>query len=143
MQQQQSRAKPGQMVINRPSLVQDVKLRTAENAWKPASKVETVTNDSEEVETQVDCDTISIRIGVFNDLVFIQKLYKKVRGILNRITPQTFEELLGEYFALNINDETRLKGVIDIFFDKTVEEPNYCSMYGKFCHAVCQVDLKN
>lgn len=59
-----------------------------------------------------------------------------MRGILNRITPQTFQDLVDEFLALEISEETVLRGVIDIFFDKAVEEPSYCALYGQLCHKV-------
>ena len=47
-----------------------------------------------------------------------QELYKKVRGILNKLTPQKFKTLIQQVLELNIDTEHRLKGCIDIIFEK-------------------------
>jgi len=50
-------------------------------------------------------------------LIF-QDLYKKMRGILNKITPSTFEKLLVQITELPIDNENRLSGCIAIIFEK-------------------------
>ena len=50
--------------------------------------------------------------------MFWQELYRKLRGILNKLTPQKFETLNQQVLDLKIDTEERLKGVIDIIFEK-------------------------
>lgn len=95
------------------SLREDVKLHEAENAWRPA-RFETGENATDE-----DRKT--------------EKLYKKVRGILNKLTPQKFDTLLGQIKALKIDNPGRLRGVIDLVFDKAVDEPNFSVAYARMC----------
>lgn len=47
-----------------------------------------------------------------------QDLYKKVRGILNKLTPEKFDKLVNQVQALPIETPEKLKGVIDLVFDK-------------------------
>ena len=50
--------------------------------------------------------------------VCLQELYKKTRSILNKLTPQKFQILLSQMQALKIDTEDKLKGVIDLVFEK-------------------------
>lgn len=43
-----------------------------------------------------------------------------MRGILNKITPSTFEKLLTQITELPIDNETTLSGCIAIIFEKVV-----------------------
>jgi len=64
-----------------------------------------------------------------NDFVF-----RRVRGILNKITPEKFEKLSAD--ILNIighGSPTIFKGVILLIFEKALDEPKYSSMYAQLC----------
>merc|ERR1719193_2547100 len=89
----------------------DVKLNQADNAWKPANK-----------EKPKDADTAKT-----------EKLYKSVRGILNKLTPQKFSVLVKQVLELDIDSEDRLKGCIDIIFEKAIDEPGFSVAYANMC----------
>ncbi|XP_036332524.1 eukaryotic translation initiation factor 4 gamma 2, partial [Rhagoletis pomonella] len=63
-----------------------------------------------------------------NDAVF-----RKVRGILNKLTPEKFQELSDELLKLDLNSILSLNGVILLIFDKALDEPKYSSMYAQLC----------
>ncbi|XP_050327461.1 eukaryotic translation initiation factor 4 gamma 2, partial [Bactrocera neohumeralis] len=63
-----------------------------------------------------------------NDAVF-----RKVRGILNKLTPEKFQELSDELLKLDLNSILILNGVILLIFDKALDEPKYSSMYAQLC----------
>ena len=48
----------------------------------------------------------------------LQELYRKVRGILNKLTPQKFQTLTQQILDLEIETPERLEGVIDLIFEK-------------------------
>jgi len=48
----------------------------------------------------------------------LQELYKKVRGVLNKLTPQKFATLVSQVQALPIDTSERLQGVINLVFEK-------------------------
>jgi translation initiation factor 4G len=48
----------------------------------------------------------------------LQDLYKKVRGVLNKLTPQKFSTLVSQVQALPIDNNERLQGVINLVFEK-------------------------
>lgn len=68
------------------------------------------------------------------DYIF-QELYRKVKSILNKITPQTFDDLSEDLMALEpeMNTSARTSGVIDIVFQKVCDEPGFCETYGRLC----------
>lgn len=63
-----------------------------------------------------------------NDLLF-----RKVRGILNKLTPEKFQKLSDDLLAIQLDTNTILKGVILLIFEKALDEPKYSSMYAQLC----------
>ncbi|XP_030845042.1 eukaryotic translation initiation factor 4 gamma 2-like isoform X1 [Strongylocentrotus purpuratus] len=62
------------------------------------------------------------------DLVF-----RRVRGILNKLTPEKFDKLCLELLNVGIHSKVILKGIILLVFEKALEEPKYSSMYSQLC----------
>ena len=59
----------------------------------------------------------------FHSICFsLKELYRKVRGILNKLTPQKFETLIQKVYELKIDTEEKLKGCIDIIFEKVTAD---------------------
>uniref|UniRef100_T1J0U7 W2 domain-containing protein n=1 Tax=Strigamia maritima TaxID=126957 RepID=T1J0U7_STRMM len=90
----------------------DVRLNKSENAWRPTHKF------------GKDTDTETLKT---------EDLYKRVRGILNKLTPQKFNTLVNQVNDLSIDTEERLKGVIDLVFEKALDEPNFSVAYANLC----------
>lgn len=109
------------------SLSDDVQLNKAEKAWKPSMKKvvrsrggeETEENDSEQGKTW--------------------ELFKRVRSILNKLTPQKFQQLMKQVTELTIDTEERLKGVIDLTFEKAISEPDFSVAYANMCRCLMGV----
>uniref|UniRef100_W5KAJ0 Eukaryotic translation initiation factor 4 gamma 3 n=1 Tax=Astyanax mexicanus TaxID=7994 RepID=W5KAJ0_ASTMX len=115
-----ARRPPPRKIIMNVSVNDDVQLKKAENAWKPGMKREAATEDQETQKTQ--------------------DVLKKVRSILNKLTPQMFTSLMKQVTDLTINTEERLKGVIDLVFEKAIDEPSFSVAYANMCH--CLATLK-
>uniref|UniRef100_A0A671N8H3 Eukaryotic translation initiation factor 4 gamma 3-like n=1 Tax=Sinocyclocheilus anshuiensis TaxID=1608454 RepID=A0A671N8H3_9TELE len=113
------RLPPRKIIVN-VSVTDDVQLKKADNAWKPGMKKENVTDDPEALKTQ--------------------ELFRKVRSILNKLTPQMFHQLMKQVTDLTINTEERLKGVIDLVFEKAIDEPSFSVAYANMCR--CLATLK-
>ncbi|XP_053624819.1 eukaryotic translation initiation factor 4 gamma 3-like isoform X2 [Plodia interpunctella] len=92
---------------------EEVKLNEVDSAWKPS-------RFRKENLPEEDCKT--------------QELYKKFRGILNKLTPQKFDTLLDKVKTLDINNQKRLEGVIDLVFEKAIDEPNFSEAYAAMCN---------
>ncbi|XP_030077924.1 eukaryotic translation initiation factor 4 gamma 3 isoform X3 [Microcaecilia unicolor] len=119
------RTQPGQRreprkIIMNISVGDDVHLKKAENAWKPSLKRDSLSEDPENVKTQ--------------------ELFRKVRSILNKLTPQMFNQLMKQVTDLTVDTEERLKGVIDLVFEKAIDEPSFSVAYGNMCR--CLATLK-
>ncbi|NXW40120.1 IF4G1 factor, partial [Nyctiprogne leucopyga] len=117
---QQSQRKEPRKIIATVSLNEDVKLNKAEKAWKPSSKRASEEEDPENIKTQ--------------------DLFRRVRSILNKLTPQMFQQLMKQVMELSIDTEERLKGVIDLVFEKAISEPNFSVAYANMCR--CLMGLK-
>ncbi|XP_021565528.1 eukaryotic translation initiation factor 4 gamma 3 isoform X4 [Carlito syrichta] len=118
------RSQPGQRREPRKiitvSVKEDVHLKRAENAWKPSQKRDSQAEDPEHIKTQ--------------------ELFRKVRSILNKLTPQMFNQLMKQVSGLTVDTEERLKGVIDLVFEKAIDEPSFSVAYANMCR--CLVTLK-
>lgn len=72
----------------------------------------------------------------------MQDLYKKFRGILNKLTPQKFDTLLDKVKHLEINNQKRLEGVIDLVFEKAIDEPNFSEAYAAMCNKLSTIKVR-
>ncbi|XP_044205757.1 eukaryotic translation initiation factor 4 gamma 3 isoform X2 [Thunnus albacares] len=115
-----TRRPPPRKIIMNVSVNDDVQLKKSENAWKPGMKRESPPEDPEAQKTQ--------------------ELFRKVRSILNKLTPQKFNQLMKQVTDLTIDTEERLKGVIDLVFEKAIDEPSFSVAYGNMCR--CLATLK-
>ncbi|XP_054866823.1 eukaryotic translation initiation factor 4 gamma 3 isoform X13 [Amphiprion ocellaris] len=115
-----ARRPPPRKIIMNVSVNDDVQLKKSENAWKPGLKREGPAEDPETLKTQ--------------------ELFRKVRSILNKLTPQKFNQLMKQVTDLTIDTEERLKGVIDLVFEKAIDEPSFSVAYGNMCR--CLATLK-
>uniref|UniRef100_A0A8C4H279 Eukaryotic translation initiation factor 4 gamma, 3a n=1 Tax=Dicentrarchus labrax TaxID=13489 RepID=A0A8C4H279_DICLA len=111
-----ARRPPPRKIIMNVSVNDDVQLKKSENAWKPGLKREIPADDPEIQKTQ--------------------ELFRKVRSILNKLTPQKFNQLMKQVTDLTIDTEERLKGVIDLVFEKAIDEPSFSVAYGNMCRCL-------
>uniref|UniRef100_A0A7N6BW25 Eukaryotic translation initiation factor 4 gamma, 1a n=1 Tax=Anabas testudineus TaxID=64144 RepID=A0A7N6BW25_ANATE len=109
---QQGRKEP-RKIISSMSLNDDVQLNKAEKAWKPSAKKPSRSRSGEEVDEEDPEQNKT------------QELFKRLRSILNKLTPQRFQELMKQVTELTIDTEERLKGAIDLIFEKAILEPNF------------------
>lgn len=98
------------------SIKTDVKLKEAENAWKPSH----LQKSEKKVDGEAD------------------ELYKQVRSILNKLTAQNFPILSEQFQSLKIDTKEKLNGVINTVFNKAVNEPNFSEGYAKLCQYLSQ-----
>jgi len=112
----------GQKVINiNLSNREPAKLKTVANAWKPAAKAPQ-TPDENEGDTQ--------------------EVLRKMKGILNKLTPEKFEKLVGSVKAMPINTTERLSLVIDLIFEKAVDEQSFSTTYAQMCQVLSLMSVK-
>ena len=80
----------------------------------------------------------------------VQLCEKAVRGLLNRISPDNFELLIARGDPatgkkpewLEIYNPKFVSSIVDILFDKAVEEPTFCSLYSDICKLQIDNELK-
>uniref|UniRef100_A0A3B5M7G2 Eukaryotic translation initiation factor 4 gamma, 1a n=1 Tax=Xiphophorus couchianus TaxID=32473 RepID=A0A3B5M7G2_9TELE len=122
---QSLRKEPKKIIIfNSRSLTDNVQLNKAANAWKP-STIKPEDNNPEEADAEQGKT---------------HEVFKRLRSILNKLTPQKFQELMKQVMELKIDTEERLKGTIDLIFEKAISEPNFSVAYANMCR--CLIGLK-
>ncbi|XP_034670521.1 eukaryotic translation initiation factor 4 gamma 3 isoform X1 [Drosophila subobscura] len=98
------------------SLNQDVKLNQNENAWRP--RAVNKSDSSADVKATQEKD----------------ELVRRVRGILNKLTPERFDTLVEEIIKLKIDTPDKMDEVIVLVFEKAIDEPNFSVSYARLCH---------
>lgn len=105
------------------SLNDEVQLNKAENAWKPSLRKAARGRPGEEGEAEDD-DLQQIKT---------RRLFKRLRTILNRLTPDNFQQLMKQVHELTIDSEQRLRGAINLIFEKAISEPNLSEAHANMC----------
>ena len=66
----------------------------------------------------------------------------EIRGLLNRITPTSYDELSETFVNYKIHEDQILLGkIIDLIFDKAVEEPHFCPLYSDLCRKQAEIEF--
>ena len=98
----------------------DNRLEISENAWRPKNKENSKSLSKEEKESK--------------------DVLKRMRGILNKLTPDNFGKLLENVKQLPLgNNNNLLTGVIDLIFEKAVDEQAFSTTYAKLCEELSHV----
>ena len=88
-------------------------LEKSENRWVPASVLHGPSKTATD-ETEAVC--------------------KQVRGLLNKLTLEKFDSISKKMLDLPLKNMEVLLAVIDLIFDKAVEETRFADMYAQLCH---------
>ena len=127
---QQGQRKEPRKIITSMSLCDDVQLNKAEKAWKPSAKKLASGRGLTGAEESEDEDPEQVKT---------QELFKRVRSVLNKLTPQMFQQLMKQVTDLTIDTEERLKGGIDLVFEKAIDGPSFSVAYGNMCRCLATV----
>ena len=92
---------------------EDVKLKEAENAWKPKH--------------------LTPKFGVDEEEKVTADLLRNFRSVLNKLTPENFQVLIGQLKNLTIDTPDRLDGCIKLVFEKAIAEPKFSTGYAVMC----------
>ncbi|XP_047501452.1 eukaryotic translation initiation factor 4 gamma 3-like [Penaeus chinensis] len=101
------------------SLPREAKLKTSQNAWRPSAR----------------------KAGVEDEAAKTAEVVKKVRAILNKLTPEKFEKLSGQ-ITEHIDNSERMKAVIDIIFEKAIDEQTYAATYAQLCDVLSRMSIQ-
>ncbi|ROT79508.1 eukaryotic translation initiation factor 4 gamma [Penaeus vannamei] len=123
----------------------EAKLNTTQNAWKPA------------VRKAMDEAAAAARLGPSrtnwrstalkqtngdDEAAKTAEVVKRVRAILNKLTPEKFEKLSGQVKELEIDNTERLSAVIDLIFEKAIDEQSFSSTYAQLCQVLSQMSVQ-
>ncbi|KAB7504986.1 Eukaryotic translation initiation factor 4 gamma 3 [Armadillidium nasatum] len=90
-------------------------LKTTENAWKPSARKELNEDES---------------------------IVRKMRGILNKLTPDNFEKLTVQITKFKIVEFGTFDSVIGLIFEKAVDEQAFSKTYADLCKVLSQLSIK-
>lgn len=111
----------GKVIVIPLSTGREPKLKTTENAWKP-SVIDALPQSDEQAATD--------------------EIVKRMRGILNKLTPEKFEKLVGTVKQMPIDTTDRLSAVIDLIFEKAVDEQGFSSTYASLCQVLSKMSVR-
>ncbi|XP_077412357.1 eukaryotic translation initiation factor 4 gamma 1a isoform X2 [Vanacampus margaritifer] len=127
---QQGQRKEPRKIITSMSLNDDVQLNKAEKAWKPSTK-----KGGGRVRGEEDVPVVTDE-ELTTEQAQTQEILKRLRSILNKLTPQKFQDLMNRVKELTIDTEERLKGAIDLIFEKAILEPSFSVAYANMCRCL-------
>ncbi|XP_050409520.2 eukaryotic translation initiation factor 4 gamma 2, partial [Patella vulgata] len=90
--------------------------RVTKSRWIPPSSIKRDANHGEEKYDQI---------------------FRRVRGILNKLSPEKFDKLSLELLNVGIDSQVVLKGIILLIFEKALDEVKYSSLYAQLCQRLC------
>ncbi|XP_029975532.1 eukaryotic translation initiation factor 4 gamma 3-like [Salarias fasciatus] len=102
--------------------LKDGELNKCNNAWRPRMKRSSPAKDPEMLQTE--------------------GLLRNTRAFLNKLTPERFDRLVEQVLELSIDSEERLNGVVDLVFEKAIDEPSFSKMYGQLCHRLAHLKVQ-
>nr|BAA02185.1 eukaryotic initiation factor 4 gamma [Homo sapiens] len=105
---QQGPRKEPRKIIATVLMTEDIKLNKAEKAWKPSSKRTAADKDRGEEDA---------------DGSKTQDLFRRWRSILNKLTPQMFQQLMKQVTQLAIDTEDASKGSLTSFLRRPFQSP--------------------
>lgn len=101
------------------SLNEDIKLNETDNAWRPRLLAGSDMNaESDEAKAEREKED----------------LMRRVRGILNKLTPEKFEPLVEQIIKLKIDTMDKMEAVMILVFEKAIDEPSFAVSYARLCH---------
>ena len=62
-----------------------------------------------------------------------EEIFREVRNILNKLTRQNLQKLTGDLINLPINNEDRLKGLVEIIYEDSINSKIYTEIYANIC----------
>ncbi|TPX33893.1 hypothetical protein SmJEL517_g03316 [Synchytrium microbalum] len=68
----------------------------------------------------------------------LAKILRKVKSLLNKLTLERFDSLAIQVRDVGITNRDILEGVIELIFDKALDEPNFGAMYAQLCNKLHQ-----
>ncbi|XP_065575057.1 eukaryotic translation initiation factor 4 gamma 3-like [Artemia franciscana] len=101
-----------------------------EKAWVPRNIAKQKVIDLEEQKKVPDLEeqkTIDLKYSI--------------RGKLNKLTPENFEKVSKDIWAIEVDTEERLRAIVQIFFDKVVDEQLYAPQYAELCKGMLEKDV--
>lgn len=99
------------------TLDKNIQLSKTENAWKPSNL-----NEDEILQNQ-------------------KTLLKSFRSSLNKLTPENFNVLMEQLKMCKIETPNELDGIVELIFEKAVDEPNFVTTYTKLCSELKSVKV--
>ncbi|XP_063937771.1 uncharacterized protein LOC108196917 isoform X2 [Daucus carota subsp. sativus] len=72
--------------------------------------------------------------ALYNDYLRAAPVLRQLEGILDKLTPQTFDRLFEQVKQVNIDNSGTLAGVIFLIHDRALMKPAFCKIYADFCY---------
>ncbi|XP_052760867.1 eukaryotic translation initiation factor 4 gamma 1-like isoform X1 [Mya arenaria] len=135
--------------MNKPIKTAKVELHKAEKPWKPSCLKSSTT-----IETQ-DMSIKTTEVGLHkaknpwkprrqkSSDKELKDLYKKTLSILNKLTLHKFQVLVSRMKTLKIDTKDKLKGVVDLVFEKAICEPYFSEVYANMCKCLSKLRVKS
>ncbi|KAK2702923.1 eukaryotic translation initiation factor 4 gamma 1-like [Artemia franciscana] len=113
-----------------------------------AEKVEELVKQLEEKNLDFTRDSPGSRLyRIFKEssrddaIAQAQDLKKAIRGRLNKLTPENYDKISKNILEMEVDTEERLSAMVQIIFDKVVDEPIYAPKYAELCKLMFEKEV--
>lgn len=122
----------------------EAKLNTTQNAWKPAVRkaMDEAAAAARLGPSRTNWRSTAKQTNGDDEAAKTAEVVKRMRAILNKLTPEKFEKLSGQVKELEIDNTERLSAVIDLIFEKAIDEQSFSSTYAQLCQVLSQMSVQ-
>lgn len=72
------------------------------------------------------------------DIDEIEAKTREFRSLMNKITDVNFERICNRISRILFNSEDVQQNILEVIFDKAIQEPNFVHLYAKICEMLCK-----
>ncbi|XP_010904381.2 uncharacterized protein LOC105031583 [Esox lucius] len=76
------------------------------------------------------------------ETVKTEEMFEQMDDILYRLTPKNFHQLMKVVSAFHIDTEDKVKGIIDLIYQRAILHPTFAEVYASVCHHQQLMGLK-
>lgn len=72
-----------------------------------------------------------------------EEVFKKFKGLRNKISDKNFDKISSKILQLEINSEERMQGIVNMLFNEALREPGFCGIYAQLVKRIGHIGLSD
>ncbi|KAI0990644.1 hypothetical protein GJ496_005879, partial [Pomphorhynchus laevis] len=88
------------------------------------------------IEVQLHRAQQPYQIKSSKELNDVEVMTRQFRSLMNKITEGNMDRIIEMMLALELNREEYYRPILEVIFDKAIQEPNFCHIYAEVCNVL-------